>query len=346
MKKFISFILSVCLFATTLCGCENAQNGENYFGGKGEFSESGGVLRDEKYIYFGGNLLKKFNTETGTLSVACEIPGCDHSENNPNCKAHGKYFLFNGNLLKKVDEIVSNPGGKSETISYLYLCDTGKQVFKNDYPDSFTDEDKKTSNLSIGVIQPLSEDNLALVCSGFVYILDKDFNIKFTISDMGSYSGGIYFYNNEIYYIDNLYRLLKLDETGETSAVNSGSMKITEGEIYGDKLWFSNEEQSLCSYDFKSGEIKERAKNAVKFTFAGHYLEYLKPNYSENENLEVHLFDLDTGENKIWELAGDNTVNLYFIGEKYYIYDGFKDNKLLELSADLSEIQNVYELSD
>ncbi len=345
MKKFISLILSA-VTAAALCGCENVQNGENYFGGNGEFSDNGGVLCDDKYIYFGGETLKKLNKETGTFSIACEIPGCDHNENNPNCKAHGKYYLFNGQLLKKVDETISNPGGKSEIISYLYLCDTGKQVYKNAFPDSFTDEDKKTSNCSIGVIKPISEDNLALVCSGFMYILDKNFNVKFTILDMGSYSGGIYFYNNEIYYIDKLYRLLKLDETGETSAVDLGSMKITEGEIYGDKLWFSNEDQTLCSYNFKSGEITEHAKNAVKFTFAGHYLEYLKPSYSENENSEVHLLNLDTGENKIWELAGDNTVNLYCVGEKYYIYDGIKDNKLLELSANLSKIQNVYELSD
>lgn len=344
MKKIFSLLLSA-IIVIGLCGCSGKTSEENYFGGKGELSQIGSVLQDDTYLYFGRETLKKFNQKTKTLSIACQIPGCDHSR----CKANmnnSRYSVFNGNLIKKVNENITNPDGTIFTQGYLYLCGEDNQVFKNVFPDSFTDEQKKSHTCSIGVLKPLGEDNLAVICSGFMYILDKNFNVRFTILDMGLYSGGICFYDNEIYYINNLYRLTKLDkETGETSAVDLNSMKITEGEFYGDKMWFSNEDQSLYSYDFKTGEIKEQAKNAVRFTFAGHYLEYLKPSYSENDTSEIRLFDLETGEDKIWELA-ESYIDLFCVDGEYYSYDLVKDDRLTQYNADLSEVLNVYVLAD
>lgn len=349
MKKIISLLLSA-IIVIGLCGCNTQTTSEeNYFGGKGEISQIGGVLQDDIYFYFGRETLKKFNKETKTLSIACRIPGCDHSYGNPNCKANMnniRYGVFNGNLVKRVDEKITNPDGTVSTQGYLYLCDEDKQVFKNVYPDSFTDEQKKSSTCSIGVLQTLGDDNLALVCSGFMHILDTDFNIRFTVFDMGPYSGGIYFYDNEIYYINNLYRLMKLDkETGETSPVDLNSMKITEGIFNGSTLWFSNEDKSLCSYDFKTGEVKEHAKNAVRFTFAGKYIEYLKPGYTENAPTEIHLFDLETGEDKMWELA-ESYIDLFCVDGDYYSYDLAMEDKLTQYSADLSEVSSIYDLTD
>ncbi len=347
MKKIILILLSL-LIIIELCGCNN-KSSENYFGSKGELSVIGGVLQDDKYFYFGWETLKKFDKETKTLSVACQTPGCDHGGDNPDCKANlnsSRYTVFNGKLIKIVNEKIENPDGTIFTQGYLYLCEGNKQVFKNVFPDSFTDEQKSVSNCSMGILDPLGEDYLAAVCSGFMYILDADFNIRFTVFDMGSYSGGIYFYNNEIYYINNLYRLMKLDkETGEASAIDLNSMKITEGELYGDKLWFSNEEQSICSYDFKTGEVKEHAKNAVRFTLAGKYIEYLKPSYSEDDVSEICLLDLETEKCGKWELTEDY-IDIFYVDGDYYSYDLATDDKLTQYTSDLSAVLNVYDLAD
>lgn len=343
------------LIALGLCGCdkktpdescsEEAQTMENYFGGSGKITLTNGVLRDDTNFYFGWGILKKFNKETKTFSVACQIPGCDHGE-NPNCKANinnSGYTVFNGRLIKKVDRIDRNNDGTSSSIGCLYLCDENKRVFENTYPDSFTDEQKKTSLGWIGVILPLDDDNLAVICSGFMYILDTDFNIRCTVFDMGPYSGGIYSFDGSIYYINDLYRLMKLDmETGAASEVDLGSMKVTEGVLCDGKLWFSNEIKSLCSYDFKSGEIKEHAKNAVRLALVGNYIEYLIPSYSTDEISEVRLFNIETGEDVKCPID-DININLYdFDGEIY----SYEDDKLVQRSTDLMEVLNEYTAED
>lgn len=350
MKKIILILLSAMIL-TGLCGCDDRSSEENYLGGKGAISQSEGILQDDTNFYFGYRTLYKFNKENETVSIACQTPGCDHRENNPDCKANifnSDYTVFNGSLIKRVNQIISNPDGTISAQGYLYLCNENKQVFKNAFPDSFSDEQKKAHTCDIGVFEALGDDNLALICSGFMYILDADFNVKFTVLDMGPYSGGIYFYDDEIYYINNLYRLIKLDkETGaeKAEAVDLNSMKITEGRLYNDTLWFSNEEQSLCSYDFKTGEVREHAKNAVRLTFAGKYVEYLKFSNAESDTSEFHIFNVETGEDKEWELAG-NTAELFSADGNYYSYDFTMENKLVRYSSDLSEITKEYTLSE
>lgn len=349
MRKIFSLLLSV-LITTAICSCRNDTSEENYLGGKGELFIENNILQDNTNFYFGYEILKKFNKENKTLSVACQTPGCNHSD--PTCKANihqSRYCVFNGKLIKKTNESIINPDGTVFTQGYLYLCVENRQVFKNAYPDSFTDEDKKSHPCSIDVILALDHDNLAVVCSGFMYILDSDFNIRFTILDMGSYGGGIYSCDNEIYYINNLYRMMKLNkETGEATVVDLNSMKITEAVLYGDKLWFSNEDRSLCSYDFKTGAIEEQAENAVRLTLAGNLIEYLKPYYSENEEnarSDIHLLNLNTGEDSRWELA-DSYIALFSFGGDFYSYDYTAEDRLTRYTADLSEISDVYTLED
>lgn len=351
MKKIFLLLLSVLIIAG-ICGCDNKTTEENYFGGKGELSITGNILQDATSFYFGYGTLQKFNKETETLSVACQTPGCDHSRDKPSCKANINdvgYSIFNGNLIKKVDETTLESDGTTFTQGYLYLCEENKQVFKNVFPTDFTDEQKKSYTCSIGVLQALDNDNLAVICSGFMYILDVNFNIKFTILDMGSYSGGIYICDGEIYYINNLYRLMKIDkETGETSVVALNSMKITEGVLYDNTLWFSNEDQSLYSYNFKTGEVEERAKNAVRLTLAGNYIEYLKPDYSANEDndlSEIHLLNLETGSDSKWELT-DSYIDLFSVDGNYYSYNSITGNELIQYSTDLSKVLNKYTLTD
>lgn len=346
MKKIFSLLLSA-LITMIICSCSNKASEENYFGGNGDLFIESDILQDNTNYYFGYETLKKLNKENKILSVACQTPGCDHSATT--CKANihnSRYLVFNGKLIKKVDENITNPDGTIFTQGYLYLSEENRQIFKNVYPDSFTDEQKKSHTCSIGVLQALDNDHLALICSGFMYILDADFDIKFTILDMGPYSGGIYCCDNEIYYINNLYRLMKLNkETGEASAVDLNSMKITEGVLYGGKLWFSNEEQTLCSYDFETGAIEECAKNAVRLTLAGNYIEFLKPSYSENEQSEIHLLNLETGEDRRWELA-EEYIHLFCVGGNYYSYDHIAADQLIRYTADLSEVLDIYTLTD
>lgn len=345
-----SFLLLLCFFmGLGLCCCGKQNFEENYFGGKGEIRQTKDILQDDANFYFGFGLLKKFNMETKSLSVACQTPGCDHSSDNPECKANltnSKYCIFDGNLVKEVDEVIVNPDGTTSVEGYLYLGEEGRQVFKNRYPASFTDEQKETSTCSIGVLAPLNDNYLALICSGFMYILDADFNIKFTVLDMGPYSGGIYSSDRGIYYISSLYHLMELNmETGETSEIDLGSMKITEGVLYDGQLWFSNEDQSLCTYDFNTGETKERIKNAVRLTLAGKYIEFLRPSYSEDDTSEIHLLNLETGEDRKWGLAEDY-IDLFYVDGNYYSYDLTAEDAMTQYSQDLSDISNVYTLED
>lgn len=351
MRKIISAILSAIVLSISLCGCEGKTSNENYFGGKGEIFKLGVILQDETNFYFGRDTLYKFNTETEIASAACQIPGCTHSKSEPNCKANlndtDMYIVFNGRLINLVNERTYGADGSASDEGYLYLCEENKQVFKNVYPESFTDEQKKSHSCDIFTGIPLGDAYLALFCSGFTYILDTDFNIKFTLFDAGSRAGEIYLYDNEIYYINNLYRLMKLDkETGETTAVDLDSMRITEAELDGDTLWFSNGEQALCSYDFKTGEVKEHAKSAVRLNLFGKYIDYLKPSYSADVIAEHRLFNIETGEDKVWGEA-DEINNLYFcVDGNYYCFTRFPEARLIRYSPDLSEVAKVYSLSE
>lgn len=345
MKRIVVELLFAITLAISLCGCNSKASGENYFGGKGELRFTDGVLQDDNNFYFGNDILYKFNTETQTASVACQMPGCTHTL--PDCKANlsdNQYTVFNGRLIKRVDEKTYGADGTVSEVGYLYLCDDNKQVFKNVYPESFTDEQKETTNCDIGRMTPLGKEHLALVCSGFIHILDADLNIKYTFSDIGPYSGGIYFFDNEIYYINNLFCLIKIDkETGKTTTVDLDSMKITEGELNGDTLWFSNEDKTLCSYDFKTGEVKEHVKSAVQLTVIGNYIRYFDSSNSEGVK-SFRIYNIETGEDKTWKLT-QNNYSFFKTGNNYFSYIYRPEKQLVQYSPDLSEVIKVYSLS-
>ena len=341
MKKTALLLVTAIIIITGLCGCDSNSTDENYFGGEGELKAEDYLIYDENnvYINLGYTSVKKYNKNANTLTIACETPGCVHGSENVECKAGMKYCLFNGNLVRIHDERIINNDGTIAMQGCLYLCDESERiVYKNELPEGM---DKEKYDNGIYWVFALGDDYLVLFNRVYIYILDTDFNVKYTIFDIGNYSGGVYYANNEIYYIDNLYRLQKLDmESGKPSPVDLGGMKITEGFVVGDLLWFSNEAMTLCSYDFKTGEIKEHAKNAVRLTGVGRCIEYLEYNRGN-----VYLFNTETGAAIKREDIDINDDLLFFLNGEYYKYNDIK-NVLTLYEDDLTTVINTCVLSD
>ena len=314
MKK--ALILVAVIILTGLCGCSNKPANENYFGGEGELKAEDFLIYDENnvYINLGYTTLKKYSKSSGTLSIACDDPGCGHNNENVNCKARMDYCLFNGDLIRIHNETVMNADGTSYSQGYLYLCgESEKQVFKNALPEGM---DSEKNDPSIGTVFTLGDDYLVLFNGGYMYILDSDFNIKYTVTHVGSYTGGVYYVDDEIYYIDDLYRLMKLDnESGEGVPVNIGA-KVTEGFVVGNVLWFSNEKMALCSYDLKTGELEEHAQNAVRLSSVGKYIEYMV-----YDTGDVCLYNTESNEISKRENLDINADELFFLGGDYYAYN-------------------------
>ncbi|MDE6731441.1 MAG: hypothetical protein K2J77_01005 [Oscillospiraceae bacterium] len=331
MKK-LALLLSAGIILVGLCGCKSKPNNENYFGGEGELKSKENIIYDDNSIYinFGYSNVKKYNKNSNTLTIACDDPACGHKAEDVNCKANMEYRLFNRKLVRIDNELVTKSDGTSYRQGYLYLCDeNNKQVFKNDLPDG---ADSEHAEPSIGVVYALGDDYLVLVKGAHFYLLDNDFNVKFTVANFGPFTGGVFYVDGEIYYIDSLYRLMKLDsENGEGVSVNIGA-KITEGFVVGNTLWFSDEKMALCSYDFKTGEIKEHAENAVRLNSVGKYIEYMV--YGAGD---VCLYDTETNEAHTRNDIDINEDELFFLDGNYYAYSNTK-NTLTLYEDDLTTV--------
>lgn len=368
MKKAVLFLAAV-IALTGLCGCDKSEsqsNGdknssqigggiEGYFGGTGKLyapnPDDDSVFRDDSNIYFrtgfgfDGQILK-LNKKTNILSVACQIPGCTHTD--VSCKANlsvvDGYLMFNGNLLKWLDDTAQNADGTFTSTGCLYLCrESDKLVFANKYPEEMSEEDRKNRSLSIGPVYALGDNYLAVWSSACVYILDADFNIKYTVLDAGAYSGGMYCIDNEIYYIDKLFRLIKINaETGEHSVVELDSMKLTEGRVIDKTLWFSNEEQLICSYNFQTKEVKKRAERGVRMDNIGKYISYMEWTDGNGAG-DLHLLDVESGVTREWSGVDKDIDTVFFTGEEYYIYS---DGILTQYDEDLTSVLNTYALAD
>lgn len=337
-KKALLLITAITL--TCLCGCGSKPMEETYFGG-GQLEIENGVMKDEDniYLYLGGSL-KKYNKKINTLSIACDDPGCTHSYSSVTCKANQRYYFFNGDLIKIYNEPTYLEDGTVLHEGGLYLCDgtIEKLVFKNELPEGV---DKEKYDNGIGSVIVLDDDYLALFNRVYIYILDSKFNVKYTLFDIGSHGGGVYYANNEIYYIDNLYNLKKLDmENGEPSPVELGGNKLTEGYVVDDVLWFSDKDMTLCSYDFKTEEVKEYAEKAVRLTKVGKYIEYL----AYNKGI-VSLYDTETDENQSRKDIDINEDELFFLDGNYYRYNNAK-GELMQYDENYSSVINSWTLSD
>lgn len=343
MKKAALFLVTAIMLMG-LCGCgrtsvesssDSAPPAENYFGGEGELKALDGGYKfydnDSIYSYWGFDTLKKYNQKTNTFSVACNDPGCSHTVHSAGCKARMNYCIFNGELIKIQDERIQNNDGTFDYQGYLYLCGEGeKQVFKNELPKDYHDREHGNG---IGFVFALEDDYLVLFNGGYFYLLDPDFNIVHTVIGVSGYMGGVYYMNKEIYYIDNLYRLQKLDkESGEHTAVDLGSVRILSGVSEGNMLWFSSVDNEFCSYNSETGEVKVYAETASRVTPAGKYVEYL--NYTTDT---FYLYDKESGETRKGRNWTDGTGSLYFHNGVYYLYN-YKSEELTLYEEDMSTV--------
>lgn len=334
MKKTALFLLAAIALAG-LCGC-GKKTSENYFGGEGRLRADGSLIYDSNNIYskFNSGSLKKYIKKTNTLSIACDAPECGHNVfEDPACKANMYYCIFNGSLIKKYNESIQLDDGTVFHQGYLYLCDENeKEVFKNRLPDSV---DPETTDNAIGAVYPLGSDHIVLFNGSYMYILDTEFNIEYTVVGVGTYSGGVYYADNVIYYIDNLYRLHKLDpESGEPSPVDLGGMKVWEGTVKDNVLWFNNGEAAIFACNLRTGEIEKRIEHGVAPKCVGKYIEY-----SNSDGL--HYYDPESGETVEW--AEGSGYSFFFDGI-YYNYDD--DSTLTLYEEDLTTVIKTCTLSD
>ena len=340
MKKTALLIITA-IALTGLCGCGSKPAAENYFGGEGELKAEDFLIYDENNIYINlGSTVKKYNKNANTLTVACETPGCGHGYDDVECKARMKYCLFNGSLIRIYNETVENSDSTFTTQGYLYLCgDSEKQVFKNVLPEGIDSERKDPS---IGYVFSPGDDYLVLDNGSYMYILDTDLEIKYTVIGVGPRAGSVYYVDNEIYYIDNLYRLRKLDmESGAPSLVDLGGMNMVDGVLEGDVLWFSDDAFTLCSYNFKTGEITEHAQNnSVRLARVGKYIEYMV--YDAGD---VYLYDTESGADIRREDIDISEDELFFLNGAYYRYNVTKD-ELTVYEDDLTTVIKTCALSE
>lgn len=198
---------------------------------------------------------------------------------------------------------------------YLYRCyaDSREKVFENVLPDALDENIKKGRDEKLDYAVECGE-YLVLHTGVYSYLLDGDFNIRCTIFDMGS-APRVFYVNNEYYYIDKLYRLIKLNtETGEGEPVNLDGMKITEGETDGRSIWFSNDRKELCSFEPKTGEIKKHAENAIMIQLAGNYVMYSE--YGTGSSLAMNVSD-----GSVINICGENYYcgSLAYLDGRYYL---------------------------
>lgn len=342
MKKIVCLAFALVI---VLCGCNKNTSdttGRNYFGGEGEFrywDNSYSVWGDNNNLYFyGPSNYEKLNTQTKTLTAACPIPGCAHSYDSTDCRTFGnRFYAFNGELVMLQNErIVQNDGTVYEK-GYLYRCeaDDREKIFENTIPDEL--DDSKREGIDEGLDFAQVQGDYLTVYGGiyYAYMLDKDFNIKCTIFDNCS-APRVFYVNDEYYYIDNLYRLIKLDvDTGKGEPVELG-MKITEGATDGKVIWFSNDLMELCAFDPKSGEVKKYADNAIIIKSAGNCVKYR---------------EYDTGKDLILNVSNGNIKD---VTEKNYDYDSFAywDGKYylsgirINEADELGEVTHIKEYTD
>lgn len=318
MKK-LTLLLITAAILTGLCGCSRKPATENYFGGEGDFKASDNIFcfydDDSIYSNFNDFTLKKYNSKNNTFYIACDDPECEHIYADGICKANTRYCVFNGMLLNVFNEELTQRDGTHFNQGYLNLCNGHgkKAVYKNERPAEFSDP---IYDNTINSAFALSDEYLVLDCPGYMYILDADFNVKYTLSGGGCPSGGVYLADNEIYYADTLYRLMKFNkESGEASRVDLDENKVFDCFADGNVLWFSNGNE-LCSYDFESGEVKVHTKNAFFLKNLGRYIQFA--DVLEGGREGVYLFDKESGEVRYF---ADEYQNFYFVNGVYYKFD-------------------------
>lgn len=309
MKKFVFLFFTLILI---LCGCDNnttISNGRNFLGGEGSFfysDDSSSLWGDSRNIYFYGSPnYTKLNLETKSFSIACPIPGCSHD--SPDCRTYGRRFVsFKGDLIMLENEKISESDGTIYEKGYLYKCgaDSKEKVFENVFPSTLPENIKEGRDERLDAAEECGE-YLVLYTGVYSYLVDSNFNIKYTIFDMGS-APRVFYLNNEYYYIDKLYRLIKLNIDEEKSEpVNLDGMKITEGDAGNNLIWFSNDFRELCSFDPKTGEVKKYAENAIMIKCAGNYVMYS---------------DYDTGKDLVINILDRNVIT---INNENYYFDSF-----------------------
>lgn len=279
-KKAAGLFLGVIFLGTFIAGCGNNEQEKkdlNYFGGTGEIKNAerlnglSGLYDDEnKYFDNGSEAYWKLDKD-GMLTVNCQIASCPHEDES--CEAFvsdGEYFVFNGKLYKSYNEAHYNNGG-IEDKGYIWDCDTGKVVFDNPVPKEMDADLAVDDSTSIFYVRVLSDDILKVEGHRHAYLLNRDFEVLYWYSDVGKFPWGM-IYENQYYYVNDLYKLVKVDLETKESKMMEWDGKVFACDNDNENIYFSNEFEELNRYSLKDGSTEKLADDMLMFSVHNGYI--------------------------------------------------------------------------
>lgn len=326
----ILLLVMFCFLFLSGCSRKNTQE-ENYLGGIGQIQyrerlNGGNALYDDenKYFRYYNNIYLKLD-KNNILSVNCDIASCSHRDES--CSAYvreGEYFVFNNTLYKQYNTM-RLVEANMEYNGFIMDCEQDKIVFENHVPAGM-DEDKKVGESNeIYYVRVLSDDILKVDSHGYVYLLDREFNIVYWHDDYGHFPWGK-IYENKYYYVNDLHQLMCVDmETQECSALATKSKLLGYDDDGDEYIYYTNEYSELYKYNIKDETTVKISDNVVFFAI---YDQYIYCNSEEGK------FIIDTEGNFVADYSayeGMGADNIIKIGDKMYTVF---DDGLAEMTAD------------
>jgi hypothetical protein len=185
MKK-IKLIVVAALVVSVLASCgknESSNSKGNYFNGSGQIKSAiylngNGMLYDENNIYmksmlYDENCYLKF-TSDNKLYINCDVATCTHKSGSCTAMTDKSYFIFNDVLYSYSNNLVID-------------AKSGDTKFTNTIPEECDDLD---ASKKICKIEVLNNEYFVVLSNRCGYVLDSEFNITYTYTDLGKWTWG------------------------------------------------------------------------------------------------------------------------------------------------------------
>ena len=339
MKKAIQILL---LLATILnfCACSDVDDDKpnaekNYLDGYGEFHQKYGdnigvsVFYDDEYIYIQNyDGLTAFGLKDGKCRPVCVDASCKHE--SINCKQNiqiKSYFVFNDNLYYSVRD------------KEIFDSKTGELVHTVTIPEELASaEDSDRYKPNAYIILPVNEEYLQINCLQYAYIVDKEFNIKYSYKRGESFHFAL-IQDDSLYYTSEFSIIKANMETKEEVVLNTEG-KVVDVDINDKGIFYTNTYNELFRYDIDKQESHLIKDNVSFICCSDDYIYYIENNLNNNESQSKEIRTIDENGKDIYILKNPLnsyiTSEMYIIGDKIYAYD-IESGSLLISNLDGSE---------
>lgn len=331
-KVLAGLIIAIVVFAVAVIVSER-QNSDTQkkehplFVGHGKMQEvkylnGNGAFYNDDYIFFGygfgEGMGKKFYRvsrkdvkDQQKLTIICRDASCSHESES--CEANtgwGEYFVFRNKMYQNINDEKYNGDGTYEYLGRIEDYDTGEVVFQNNIPDDMPPEQAVDDDAQNMYIRILSDDYIKVQSHRHAYILDSEFNIRYTHFNIGKFPWGAIFGNN-YYYVNDIRQLIKVDLNSGKEEALPLDCKVFLADNDEQYIYYSDELNNMYKLNISDGSKEKIAENVGMYVVLDSYI------YSVN-NEERVIYDKEGA--KIGEFtAYENMIECaYQIGDKIY----------------------------